>query len=197
MNENEIVKTEPEKPEDDTEIAIKAPESTNEIDELSARAAMPAAPAAGIPQEEASQEAEEPAKPDLPAEPENPDCGTGASAEQMRGGAGAELPDISDSDMRRIMSDPMFPSFARGRSGDITSLCRNFCTMLESGENARSRTNLDPSVIMRVTPRTDGTVISGVALTERQRMLAREAGMSYREYHDMILGIPEQTHNKN
>lgn len=112
-------------------------------------------------------------------------------------GAAAEVQtEISDADMRRIISDPMFICFAKGKTQDIASLCRDFCTMLAQGENAMEKSNLSESVLARVTPG-GGNYGAGVVLTERQRALARSAGMSYREYYDLISGIPEHTRKNN
>lgn len=110
-------------------------------------------------------------------------------------GADNGFAEISDADMRRIMADPMFICFARGKTQDITSLCRDFCFMLSQGENIGEKSNLSSSVLMRVTPG-GGAYGGGVVLTERQRALARSAGMSYREYYDLISGIPEHTRKK-
>lgn len=114
----------------------------------------------------------------------------GAATESPCGGA---LPEISNSDMRRIMADPMFICFAKGKNSDIETLCRDFCQMIACGESARQKSNLDSSVLMRVTPYAEGMIRSEVILTERQRTLAREAGMTYREYYDLINDIPERT----
>ena len=58
------------------------------------------------------------------------------------------------------------------------------------------KSNLSESVLARVTPG-GGNYGAGVVLTERQRVLARSAGMSYREYYDLISGIPEHTRKNN
>ena len=118
-----------------------------------------------------------------------------AQAEPAQGGADNGFAEISDADMRRIIADPMFICFARGKTQDITSLCRDFCFMLSQGENIGEKSNLSSSVLMRVTPG-GGAYGGGVVLTERQRALARSAGMSYREYYDLISGIPEHTRKK-
>ena len=58
------------------------------------------------------------------------------------------------------------------------------------------KSNLSESVLARVTPG-GGNYGAGVVLTERQRVLARSAGMSYRDYYDLISGIPEHTRKNN
>ena len=134
---------------------------------------------------------------DIPSgEEENPETGGQAQPEAEQGGAPEVQTEISDADMRRIIADPMFVCFAKGKTQDIASLCRDFCTMLAQGENAMEKSNLSDSVLARVTPG-GGNYGAGVVLTERQRALARSAGMSYREYYDLISGIPEHTRKNN
>lgn len=160
-------------------------EKTGSEEEGAAPAAEAAeAPAGAVPEDEADTE-----ETDIPSgEEENPE------AEQ--GGAPEMQTEISDADMRRIIADPMFVCFAKGKTQDIASLCRDFCTMLAQGENAMEKSNLSESVLARVTPG-GGNYGAGVVLTERQRALARSAGMSYREYYDLISGIPEHTRKNN
>ena len=146
-----------------------------------------AAPAPSVPE---TTPAEEIITPSADAASEG-SAGADATLSQG-GGAESTTPEISDADMRRIVSDPMFICFAKGKNQDLGTLCRDFCEMLKAGDGSRPRTNLDPSVMMRVTPHSEGSVMSGVTLTERQRVLARQAGMSYREYYDLICGIPEK-----
>lgn len=151
-----------------------------------------AAPAGAVPEDEADTE-----ETDIPSgEEENPKTGGQAQPEAEQGGAPEMQTEISDADMRRIIADPMFVCFAKGKTQDIASLCRDFCTMLAQGENAMEKSNLSESVLARVTPG-GGNYGAGVVLTERQRALARSAGMSYREYYDLISGIPEHTRKNN
>ena len=150
------------------------------------------APAGAVPEGEADAE-----ETDIPSgEEENPETGGQAQPEAEQGGAAEMQTEISDADMRRIIADPMFVCFAKGKTQDIASLCRDFCTMLAQGENAMEKSNLSESVLARVTPG-GGNYGAGVVLTERQRALARSAGMSYREYYDLISGIPEHTRKNN
>ncbi|MBQ9510221.1 MAG: hypothetical protein IJR55_00745 [Clostridia bacterium] len=154
------------------------------------RTAAPAADAAGdAPEGERAEGLENPEDASEMQQFDNSPEGADEATESPRGGALAE---ISNSDMRRIMADPMFICFAKGKNSDIETLCRDFCQMIACGENARAKSNLDSSVLMRVTPYAEGTIRSGVILTERQRMLAREAGMTYREYYELINDIPER-----
>ena len=171
----------------------EAAEKTGSEEEGAAPAADAAeAPAGAVPEGEADAE-----ETDIPSgEEENPETGGRAQPEAEQGGAAEIQTEISDADIRRIIADPMFVCFAKGKTQDIASLCRDFCTMLAQGENAMEKSNLSESVLARVTPG-GGNYGAGVVLTERQRGLARSARMSYREYYDLISGIPEHTRKNN
>mgnify|MGYP006955107257 CR=1 FL=1 len=159
--------------------------------------AAPAADAAEAPADAMPEDLSEPEADEEPSEKEeSPESGGRAQSEAEQGGAAEIQTEISDADIRRIIADPMFVCFAKGKTQDIASLCRDFCTMLAQGENAMEKSNLSESVLARVTPG-GGNYGAGVVLTERQRALARSAGMSYREYYDLISGIPEHTRKNN
>ena len=83
------------------------------------------------------------------------------------------------------LSNPMFAVFARGRNTDINTAVRDFLFMLKEGRDL-----IREEVIMRMTPHAGFAGADGIALTERQRKIARDAGMSYREYYDIIRAIP-------
>jgi hypothetical protein len=85
------------------------------------------------------------------------------------------------------LSNPMFAVFARGRNTDINTAVRDFLFMLKEGRDL-----IREEVIMRMTPHAGFAGADGIALTERQRKIARDAGMSYREYYDIIRAIPEK-----
>lgn len=179
------------------EASVIAEREVAEKTEIEAEGAAPAAeaaeaPAGVVPEDEADTE-----ETDIPSgEEENPKTGGQAQPEAEQGGAPEVQTEISDADIRRIIADPMFVCFAKGKTQDIASLSRDFCTMLAQGENAMEKSNLSESVLARVTPG-GGNYGAGVVLTERQRALARSAGMSYREYYDLISGIPEHTRKNN
>ena len=81
----------------------------------------------------------------------------------------------------------MFAVFARGRSGSIEEAVRDFENMLAAGRNSLSEEEL-----MKMTPGACSAA-SGAVLSERQRKIARDAGMSYREYYEIIRSIPTKT----
>lgn len=183
---------------EEAKVADAVTRAAEDSDEMSTEeGAAPAANAAEVSAVEMGEPAETVNESEESVIDENFADGDGgfAQAEPAQGGAECETAEISDADMRRIMADPMFICFAKGKTQDIASLCKDFCFMLSRGESAREKSNLSPSVLMRVTP--GGGACGGeVVLTERQRALARSAGMSYREYYDLISGIPEHTRKK-
>ena len=73
------------------------------------------------------------------------------------------------------LSNPMFAVFARGRNTDINTAVRDFLFMLKEGRDL-----IREEVIMRMTPHAGFAGADGIALTERQRKIARDAGMSDR-----------------
>lgn len=92
--------------------------------------------------------------------------------------------EYSAEDFAKILQNPMFAVFARGRSGEMTDIMRDFSTMMEAGQGMLSQ-----DARMRFTP-SAGAYSGGIALSERQKSIARSAGMSYREYYDIISMLP-------
>jgi hypothetical protein len=124
------------------------------------------------------------------AEEENSDVTENETAEKPaeempeEGGEGEE---ISAEAFAKTLANPMFALFARGRSGGIEEAVRDFEKMLMAG-----RSTLTEEEIMKMTPGACGSYL-GNALSERQRKIARDAGMSYREYYEIIRTIPTKT----
>ena len=92
---------------------------------------------------------------------------------------------LSDMRMAELLANPMFIHFARGRSGSLEELCRDFNRMLSAGGSLR----MPASDAARMAP-AGTSAAPDVALSERQRALARAAGMSYREYYELASTIP-------
>jgi hypothetical protein len=138
---------------------------------------------------EEAEEKEETAEAEEAAEQEN-------GAEEIEGEAeenatetetAAESDDaeaISAEAFAKTLANPMFAVFARGRSGGIEEAVRDFEKMLAAGRGA-----LTEEMLMKMTPGAGGA-LGGAALSEHQRRIAREAGMSYREYYEIIRTIP-------
>lgn len=95
---------------------------------------------------------------------------------------------ISDEEFSRALKNPMFPMFSRGRNESVEQSVRNFCKMIAAGKNSVSEEDR-----IRMTPYSGYGVVSDMALSERQKKIAREAGMSYREYYEIIKSLPKKS----
>ena len=143
---------------------------------------------------EIAEEKTEPAAQERDAQ-ENAECAeepaeeTGEEAPEEAGEAAEEDggEEISADAFAKTLANPMFALFARGRSGSIEEAVRDFEKMISAG-----RSTLTEDELMKMTPGAVGFA-GGNALTERQRRIAREAGMSYREYYEVIRTIPTKT----
>lgn len=143
---------------------------------------------------ESAEEKKEPAAQERDAQ-ENAECAeepaeeTGEEAPEEAGDAAEEDggEEISADAFAKTLANPMFALFARGRSGSIEEAVRDFEKMISAG-----RSTLTEDELMKMTPGAVGFA-GGNALTERQRRIAREAGMSYREYYEVIRTIPTKT----
>ena len=85
-----------------------------------------------------------------------------------------------------VLSHPMFAHFAKDKKGDIETICRDFRSMLTCASSLSS----DILLTSKMTPCVSQNATPDLALTERQRMIARAAGMSYREYYTLVNDIP-------
>lgn len=99
----------------------------------------------------------------------------------------AEAEDISAETFAKTLANPMFAVFAKGRSGGIEEAVRDFEKMMAAG-----RGMLTEEALMKMTPAAGGAA-GAPSLSEHQRRIAREAGMSYREYYEIIRSIPTKT----
>ena len=106
-------------------------------------------------------------------------------AEPLCEEADAEKAEISAESFAKTLANPMFAVFARGRSGSIEDAVHDFEKMLAAG-----RESLSEEMLMKMTPGAVEYACGGAVLSERQRRIARDAGMSYREYYEMIRSIP-------
>ena len=114
--------------------------------------------------------------------------GEGKEPSEEEGAQEAEaLPETDAETFARTLANPMFAVFARGRSTDINTAVRDFLSMMEAG-----RSLLNEEALMRMTPHSGFSGAQSIALTETQRKIARDAGMSYREYYEHIRTLPEK-----
>ncbi|MBQ9745732.1 MAG: hypothetical protein IJW21_02795 [Clostridia bacterium] len=131
-------------------------------------------------------EAEAPAE-ETPAEEAEAE-GENAEEAPREENAQALEADITAESFAKTLANPMFAVFARGRSGGIEEAVRDFEKMMAAGRGAVSEEDL-----MKMTPDSAFLAPGGSALSERQRKIARDAGMSYREYYEIIRAIPTKT----
>jgi hypothetical protein len=128
---------------------------------------------------EIAEEAKADEAPDAAEAPE--ECCDEAAAEAA---TDSEPEEISTESFAKTLANPMFAVFARGRSGGIEEAVRDFEKML-----LLCRSALTEEELMKMTPGAHGA-LGATALSERQRRIARDAGMSYREYYEIIRSIP-------
>ncbi len=124
---------------------------------------------------------------EIPEEAPEETPGEQAETPEVAEAAPEEAP-LSAEDFARVLANPMFVFFARGRGESAEKLAREFEKMLMAGRSAVSEDDM-----MKMTPSAGFAAAGGVALSERQRKIAREAGMSYREYYEIISAIPAKT----
>ncbi len=167
--------------EAETETAAEADAESEEMAPFTAEAAKPS----GLPdihgaEKADSAEAEAEADADMPAEEAQSDA---AQEEKSDIGGEDEYPvELSEQEIRAATSNPMFAIFARGKKQSFDAVCADFLRMTHAARDTGSK--------RMATPAGACAVSRGVALSDRQRNLAREYGMSYREYYDLINGIP-------
>ncbi len=87
---------------------------------------------------------------------------------------------IGEKEAEELTAHPMFSRFARGRQGSFEEILMAFREML-----AVSPSQARETVSAKMTPAASQTTLD-VALTERQRAIARAAGMTYREYYAIL-----------
>ena len=159
MNENEIKAEEKElaATEAAEEKTEAAPEVSDEAEAISA--------------EEMTDEMEESSD---GGEKENAD----GNADETVDGETDAAP-LDDAARLRAVTDPMFPTFAKGKSGTLDGIISDFYKMTsESGAPKRSPLTLATPVGAAASP--------DYALSERQRKIAQSAGMSFREYYNFL-----------
>ena len=117
---------------------------------------------------------------------------TAAGPESAEEG-GDEEERIDSGKLMRFSANPMFAHFARGRRDGIAKICRDFEAMLAAGGYSDCG---DVGMMAKMTPSV-GAATPEVALSDQQRALARAAGMSYREYYELIRALPDRMPKSN
>ena len=163
MNENEIKAEEKEfaATEPAEEKTEAAPEVSDEAEAISA--------------EEKTDDAEENTD---GGEEENADGTSDGNADETVDGE-TDVAPLDDAARLAAVTDPMFPTFAKGKSGTLDGIISDFYKMTsEGGAPKRSPLTLATPVGAAASP--------DYALSERQRKIAQSAGMSYREYYNFL-----------
>ncbi len=119
----------------------------------------------------------------LPPLSENEAASESTAGEEEKTGTEADekAPAIGEKEAGELVSHPMFAHYARGRQEPFDEILRSFGEMLRAYDRNDSREVLKE----KMTPM-GGHVTADVDLTERQRSIARAAGMSYREYYELM-----------
>lgn len=95
---------------------------------------------------------------------------------------------MTESRMAELVANPMFVHFAHGRNDSFDAVLRDFERMLSAGGQALT-SHMGAADAARMTPAAHPATMD-VVLNERQRALARAAGMSYREYYELVRTVP-------
>ena len=86
---------------------------------------------------------------------------------------------------QRLKAHPMFAHFSKGKSGTEEEICRDFEEMLSLSEKEQEKAKNAAILAAKMTPPA-ASAIPDVALTVRQKEIARAAGMSYKEYYELF-----------
>lgn len=95
---------------------------------------------------------------------------------------------MPESRMAELVANPMFVHFAHGRNDSFDAVLHDFERMLSAGGQVPA-SHMGAADAARMTPAAHPATMD-VALNERQRALARAAGMSYREYYELARTVP-------
>lgn len=95
----------------------------------------------------------------------------------------AVIPSESMSEeLQALSSHPLYERFAKGKSGSETQILTDFREMLALMDEKKE--NRDAAIGAMMTPPARSAV-PDVALSERQKTIARAAGMTYQEYYEL------------
>ncbi len=118
--------------------------------------------------------------PTHPQNPVNPEEEPPTHPQNSVNPSGEAASVISNAEASALTANPMFAHFARGRQGTFEEILASFRQML-----ADSSSTVQAEVMAKITPAASQTTLD-VPLTERQRAIARAAGMTYREYYTLL-----------
>ena len=103
----------------------------------------------------------------------------------------------SDSAVEKLLSGDLFEKFAKGRNGRIEDIFDDyygFMSMIDTKKEAE-KTDEDGNSDFASTSFSSysGVSDSGTNLTKQQMEIAKSAGMSYREYANLLDSVPKKT----
>ncbi len=98
--------------------------------------------------------------------------------------------------LKKLMNDRTFSAFSIGKSGSLASIYENyidFLSALSDSNDARKYRAAEAGLASTgFSKKASGAVDYGSALTENQKSLARSAGMSYKQYSELLSQIPNK-----
>lgn len=111
-----------------------------------------------------------------------------------------------DADMNKIFEGGMFKRFAKGKEGSIYEICEDYCSFLSELHGAnKSHTVYGEDDFSERENERAGRISStgfsaysgsdascGAELTKQQMEIAESAGISYREYAELLSSIPKR-----
>lgn len=104
------------------------------------------------------------------------------------------LEKFGENELKNAMHDRAFTAFSAGKEGSLTSLYQSyldFLSALTESRDARKYRAAEASLASTgFSGRASGEVDYGSLLTENQKKLAKGAGMSYRQYSELLSQIP-------
>ncbi len=109
-----------------------------------------------------------------------------------------------DADMNKLFDSDMFQSFAKGKKQSLTDICEDYCRFLSAFDRKipdfeQQHRQEDFSYEQkRSSPMSStafsshsGTSLVSDGLTKQQMEIAKSAGLSYREYAELLSSIPK------
>lgn len=108
-----------------------------------------------------------------------------------------------EADMNMLFDGNLFKSFAKGKNASLSEICEDYCEFLSalrsSGKTELSKDEDDFGFTGRNDTGMASTSFSSVSatapvsagLTKQQMNLAKEGGLSYREYAELLSSIPK------
>ncbi|MBR2021211.1 MAG: hypothetical protein IJ939_02130 [Clostridia bacterium] len=103
-------------------------------------------------------------------------------------------------DVEKLFSGDLFERFAKGRSGSMREIVDDFFSFVSSlgiKEDTAGNTDGYSSFASTAFSSNAGTIGTGANLTKQQMEIAKSAGMSYREYANLLESVPKRAARTN